>query len=171
MKQDKDKPRLDLVPPGIIEAVGYVRTYGVKKYGENTKKLLSQYIDLQQEIKDLEKRIERLSNFKVEHDVVTGSNSEFPYQPRSFKIEGYNIQDIDKLNELKDLLVDRKNKCEEMKLEIEKFISSIPDSRTRRIFQYRYIDGLTWLQIAMRMNKVHESYPRKIHDRYLENIK
>lgn len=35
-KFDKDKPRLDLVPPGIIEAVGYVRTYGVKKYGENT---------------------------------------------------------------------------------------------------------------------------------------
>lgn len=35
-KNDKDKPRLDLVPPAIIEAVGYVRTYGVRKYGENT---------------------------------------------------------------------------------------------------------------------------------------
>lgn len=67
--------------------------------------------------------------------------------------------------------LDRKSKCEDMKLEIEKFISNIPDSRTRRVFQYRYIDGLSWLQIAMRMNKVHESYPRKIHDRYLENIK
>lgn len=137
----------------------------------NIKKLLAQYTDLNAEIKDLEKRIDKLSNFKVEHDKVVGSDSEFPYIKRSFTIEGYNIQDIDRLNELKDLLVDRKNKCEEMKLEIEKFISSIPDSRTRRIFQYRYIDGLTWLQIAMRMNKVHESYPRKIHDRYLENIK
>ena len=35
-KQDKGKPRLDLVPPGIIEAVGIIRTYGVQKYGENT---------------------------------------------------------------------------------------------------------------------------------------
>jgi len=31
-KYDKDKPRLDLVPPGIIEAIGFVRTYGAKKY-------------------------------------------------------------------------------------------------------------------------------------------
>lgn len=31
-KHDTDKPRLDLVPPGIIEAVGAVRTYGVQKY-------------------------------------------------------------------------------------------------------------------------------------------
>ena len=137
----------------------------------NIKYLLKQYNSLIEEIKGLEKRIDKLNNFKVEYDKVVGSDSEFPYIKRSFTIEGYNIQDIDRLNELKDLLVDRKNKCEEMKLEIEKFISSIPDSRTRRIFQYRYIDGLTWLQIAMRMNKVHESYPRKIHDRYLENIK
>jgi hypothetical protein len=32
LKHDHDKPRLDLVPPGIIEAVGIVRTYGTKKY-------------------------------------------------------------------------------------------------------------------------------------------
>lgn len=136
----------------------------------NMKKLLTQYTDLQAEIKDLEKRIKKLENFKVEHDKVVGSDSEFPYRPRSFKIEGYNIRDIDRLNELKEVLIERKIKCEELKLEIEKFISNIPDSRTRRVFQYRYIDGLTWLQIAMRMNKVHESYPRKIHDRYLENM-
>jgi hypothetical protein len=31
-KHDQDKPRLDLVPPGIIEAIGAIRTYGVAKY-------------------------------------------------------------------------------------------------------------------------------------------
>ena len=31
-KHDADKPRLDLVPPGIIEAVGAIRTYGTEKY-------------------------------------------------------------------------------------------------------------------------------------------
>jgi hypothetical protein len=31
-KNDQGKPRLDLVPPGIIEAVGVIRTYGTKKY-------------------------------------------------------------------------------------------------------------------------------------------
>lgn len=32
-KHDGGKPRCDLVPPEIIEAVGAVRTYGVQKYG------------------------------------------------------------------------------------------------------------------------------------------
>jgi hypothetical protein len=33
-KFDQGKPRLDLVPPGIIEAVGVIRTYGTEKYGD-----------------------------------------------------------------------------------------------------------------------------------------
>ena len=33
-KADAGKPRLALVPPAIIEAVGRVRTYGVQKYGQ-----------------------------------------------------------------------------------------------------------------------------------------
>ena len=33
-KNDEDKPRLDLVPPAIVEAVGIVRMYGTEKYGD-----------------------------------------------------------------------------------------------------------------------------------------
>ena len=138
--------------------------------GMNAKHLLKQYSSLIKEIKDLEKRIKKLENFKVEHDKVVGSDSEFPYRPRSFKIEGYNIRDIDRLNKLKEVLIERKIKCEELKLQIEKFISNIPDSRTRRVFQYRYIDGLTWQQVSKRIGGYEESYPRKIHDRYLEGL-
>ena len=36
LKFDDNKPRLDLVPPELIEAVGKVRTYGVKKYGDSS---------------------------------------------------------------------------------------------------------------------------------------
>ncbi len=134
------------------------------------KDILKQYNDLQDEIKDLEKRIKQIENFKVEHDKVTGSNSEFPYQAMSFTIEGYNINDVDKLNETKALLIMRKCQCEDLKLEIEKFISTIPDSRTRRVFQYRYIDGLEWLPISMRFGRTNESYSRMIHKRYLESL-
>ena len=35
LKFDDNKPRLDLVPPELIEAVGIVRTYGVSKYGDS----------------------------------------------------------------------------------------------------------------------------------------
>lgn len=33
-KHDEGKPRLSLVPPSLIEAVGRVRTYGTQKYGD-----------------------------------------------------------------------------------------------------------------------------------------
>ena len=34
LKHDGGKPRLDIVPPEIIEAVGVVMTHGAEKYGE-----------------------------------------------------------------------------------------------------------------------------------------
>ena len=34
LKHDGGKPRCDLVPGEIIEAIGAVRTYGVQKYGK-----------------------------------------------------------------------------------------------------------------------------------------
>ena len=36
LKHDGGKPRLDLVPPEIIEAVGAVMTHGAEKYGEGS---------------------------------------------------------------------------------------------------------------------------------------
>lgn len=33
-KHDEGKPRLELVPPAIIEAIGEVRTFGVAKYND-----------------------------------------------------------------------------------------------------------------------------------------
>lgn len=137
----------------------------------NYRKLLKQYGDLQVEIKELEKRIKKIENFKIEHDKVRGSSNVFPYTERSFTIEGYNIQDVDRVSKIKKLLDNRKNKCEDMKLQIEEFINTIPDSRTRRVFQYRYIDRLEWLPISRKLGKYDESFARKIHDRYLSNLK
>ena len=35
-KQDQGKPRLDLVPPILVEAVGEIMTYGIGKYREES---------------------------------------------------------------------------------------------------------------------------------------
>ncbi len=141
------------------------------------KELLRQYKSILEEIKELNTEIERLENKKIkqEMDKVKGSNAEFPYQPRSFTIEGYNIieeeQSFKRILIKKTILHERKEKCEDLKLQIEEFINTIPDSLTRRVFRYRYIDNLSWQTIAMRIGKVHESYPRKeIHDKYLNNL-
>lgn len=141
------------------------------------KELLKQYNDLKSEIAELKNRIEKLEEYRIkcERDSVKGSSAYFPYVQRNFSIEGYNILEEDKKRErlmkLNELLAKRKTKCEDMKLQIEEFINNIPDSKTRRVFQYRYIDNLSWQAIAIKLDKVHESYPRKeIHDKYLNNL-
>lgn len=140
------------------------------------KELLKQYNDLKIEIRELEVRIESLrkKKIKVEKDSVKGSNPHFPYEQKSFVVEGYDYVGADRkelrLKLLSKTLKDRLDKCEELKLQIEQFINDIPDSRTRRVFQYRYIDNMEWLPIAYRIGGYDESYPRKIHERYLEKI-
>jgi DNA-directed RNA polymerase specialized sigma24 family protein len=137
------------------------------------RKQLKQYVDLKEEIKDLELRIKKLNAKKREaqSDTVVGSNIEFPYNPRVYSITGVNEEaHKEKLDRLNYILIKRKQRCEDLKLEIEEFISTIPDSKTRRVFTLRYIDGLTWLQIARRIERYDESYPRKmIHDKYLDS--
>lgn len=136
--------------------------------------ILKQYKSLLEEIKDLEKAIKKLEQeeTRVEFDKVTGSNREFPYQPMTYHIEGYDIRKIDRTMRRKELLYKRKDKCEELKVEIEKFINEIDDSMTRRVFKYKYIDGIGWQQIAYKIGKSDESYPRKIiHNKYLEGLK
>lgn len=139
-----------------------------------TKELLKQYRDLQQEIKELEQRIEILRNKKAQvvSDTVKGSSKYYPYVERTYIITGLEAdkkeQQIDRIN---NALNKRRAKCKEMVLEIEKFINTIPDSRTRRVFSLRYVEGLSWMQIARQIEKYDESYPRKmIHDKYLEKI-
>jgi DNA-directed RNA polymerase specialized sigma24 family protein len=138
-----------------------------------TKEILKQYSDLQKEIKELERRIERVKNKKTQvvSDSVKGSSKYFPFEERVFTITGIENDKEQQIEKLNTILIKRKSKCEEIKLEIEEFINAIPDSRTRRVFSLRYINGLNWLQIARKIERYDESYPRKvIHDKYLEEI-
>lgn len=162
---------------GKVEILGNIVYVEVRGNNMEGKELLKQYNSILEEIQELKRDIEILEKkeVKYEMDKVKGSNAEFPYQPRSFTIEGYNVLEEDRVIKRiltkKNILARRKSKCEDIKLDIEEFINTIPDSLTRRVFRYRYIDNLSWQSIAMRIGKVHDSYPRRdIHDRYLENL-
>lgn len=52
--------------------------------------------------------------------------------------------------------------------ELAAWIDSIPDSQTRRAFRLRYVDGLDWLCVAVRMGYGSPDGPRKVCERYLE---
>lgn len=133
------------------------------------KKMLKEFMDLRFEIERLNKRIKRLKDKCIEHDRVTGSNIEFPYQTLHIEIEGYGMN-LDHIRRLEIILKKRKALCEVKLLEIESFISSIPDSRIRMIFEDRYIKGYSWISISRRFGSLDESYARKVHDRFLDKL-
>lgn len=126
------------------------------------KETLENYRYLKKEIRQLERRISRLHT--PLSDRVTASNAEFPYQPIHVRIEGVDI----KKQALEEILRKRLAACLDETIRIEGFISSIEDSRTRMIFQKRYIDGWSWLKISRSMGSMDESYARKICERALE---
>lgn len=134
------------------------------------KQKLSQYIDIREEIKRLEKRIEKLekSAKDIVSDVVDDTTSFFPFIQVHTKIQGVNAQKIYEINKLKFILNERHDKLLKVRIEVEEFIDTIPTSRLRRIFEYRYLEGYSWVKISQLIgNKSTEDSIRKEHDRFL----
>lgn len=122
---------------------------------------------------EIEHLTERLKNIKCmqETDIVKASNTHFPYQEISLKIEGVVEAESRKKRKLKKVIRKRITECVRRRIEIEEYISNIDDSRIRMIFELRYLCGQTWKQISMRYGNSGESSPRMAHDRYLKENK
>lgn len=109
-----------------------------------TKAELEQYRSIVAEIDEIRDRL----NKHTVHGTVTGSDSEFPYVKHSISVGGV-VETEDNQRDM--LLIHR---LEKQKREIEDFVHSIPDSITRRIFTYRYLDGRvkpSWQWIAFKI--------------------
>ena len=128
------------------------------KEGKGMKNALIQYIDLKKEIQDIEQRIERLSTKRdriIEQgnvlDAVKGGDGGL----QTFHIEGFPLAEYEEtkylLNKNIRVLEERKRKAAEQVVEVEKYISTITDSRMRRMITYRYIEGKSWNQVAKQM--------------------
>ena len=130
-----------------------------------TKAELEQYRSILREIDEVRARL----NAAVAHDVVTGSDSEYPYVQRHMGVGGVERSDTN----AGDMALLRR--LEGQKERIEAFIDGIPDSVTRRIFRMRHIDGNyrpAWTKIARKIGGGNTSDGvRMRHDRYLKNIR
>lgn len=125
------------------------------------KSVLIQYCDMQAEIKELrrlvrmtEERLEKIEREGAVSDVVSGGAG----GTQHFKVEGFPVPEYAKV---KQLLISRQQRLrmkEEELLEItnqaEEYIESIEKSELRIMFRLYYIEGLTWAQVAMRMNSL-----------------
>lgn len=138
------------------------------------KTILQEYVDACELIKETEADIRTLRQKKrmVIQTSVKGSSHDFPYTPQHFKIQGttFTVQDDSQLRREENLLVQRKTIAEQTKLQVEEWMLTIP-VRMQRIVKYRYFDGLTWEQVAIRMGrKATENSVKKEFERFMKMI-
>ena len=68
---------------------------------------------------------------------------------------------------LRDALAARRAACMTQLRALHRYIDSIDDSRMRQIMAGRYVDGLSWKEVAARIGERDEQYPRRLHNRFL----
>ena len=123
-----------------------------------TKEILSQYQDLKKEIEDIRDRIERTDEklfALVEQgavgDVVSGGMGGIEH----FKISGFPTPEYRRkkqsLIRYRNQLSKAEEKLIDVASQVEIFVNSIEDSHIRRIIRFRFIDGMTWRQVAINM--------------------
>ena len=126
------------------------------------KNVLIQYTDMIEEVKDIRKRIlqteKQIARIEAEgtvKDTVSGGMGGIQH----FVVEGMPVPELRRkrllLNKRKAMLIEKENELLELMNQAEEYINSIEKSELRMMFRFYYIDGMTWLQVAHRMNQLH----------------
>ena len=117
---------------------------------------LKQLRYLKDEVDLLSQRIARLE-WRIER------NSQSRRRGRSSEAFGA------RLIALRKRLVFRRNCCMALLEALCAFIDQIGDSRMRQIMVGRYVDGMTWKEVAARIGERDEQFPRRLHNRFLKD--
>ena len=121
------------------------------------KGILEQYIDACELIKETEADMRRVKKQRktIIQDSVKGSMHDFPYAAQNFKIQGMTysaVRDPGALAAYERLLEERKAKAEEIKVQVEAWLNTIPQ-RMQRIIRIRFFEGLSWGETASRIGR------------------
>lgn len=151
------------------------------------KRILAEYADVKEEIKDLRKRInqdrrelDKLNRETVVDSVACGKKG--GKSIRTVRIEGRPTSAINRKEKALERKIARMEDLEtellEKQTEVEDYIQTIEKSETRIMFRLYYIDDMNWTQVAHRMNSI---FPKKRkaytadscrckHNRFLEEF-
>lgn len=138
------------------------------------KKILADYIDAMELIKETEEDIKRLRKRRetIIQTNVKGSNPNFPYQEQHFRIAGttFSYQDDKNLRLEEKLLEQRKENVENIKQQVEEWLLTVP-IRMQRIIKYKIFEEMTWEQTASKIGrKATGEGIRKEFERFMEKI-
>ena len=141
-----------------------------------SKEILTQYSDVQEEVKEVRNRIESTEKqiAKIEEegnviDTVSGGSGGIQH----FKIEGFPYPEYSRKKSLlyvrKATLVNLELELTETLNQVEEFIAGVEDSRIRRIITLRFIENLSWNKVADRIGGGNtEDSVKKMFYRFME---
>lgn len=116
------------------------------------KKKLKQYRSLKKEQKMLEDKMEKLNERAEKIPTVTGkvkgSMDTFPYIETHMRIIMDEPKQADVIYRQMIINGKRQHQVDELLTEIEEFISLIPDSNARQIFELIYLNGMTQQEVG-----------------------
>ena len=109
-----------------------------------TLKELSQLYYLNREIEQDKERLEKLKS-----QAYTLPGPKMSDMPRGGAPEGSTIdRQVAEIVDLEAIIQAKIIQCLHERNRLERYIADIPDSLTRMIFTLRFINGLSWLQVA-----------------------
>lgn len=137
------------------------------------KAILQDYIDACELAKETEIEIRKLNRKKrtVVQTSVRGSSPDFPYTEQRFRVQGtaFTVADDSHLRHEEKILAQRMARAEEVKRQVDEWLLTVP-IRMQRIIRYRYLEKLTWEQVAVRMGgRATENSVKKEFERYMKN--
>ena len=117
-----------------------------------TREKLKQYRALKKEIESLNKAIDKLRDRAMDipevMGKVTASGHDFPYIEEHITVRMDDPREADMISRRIRIKEKRKEEAYKAAIEIEQFISEIPDSADRQIFEMLYLEGKKQREVA-----------------------
>lgn len=127
-----------------------------------TKKELSQLYWLNREIAEEKRKLEELQA------AAAGCTQSITGLPHVGSVG-------DKISDLAILIAEQRDlinlKVRQSVIEynrLNRYIASVEDAQMRMILSLRYVNGLSWQQVAFQIGETDESYPRRKHNDFLK---
>lgn len=131
-----------------------------------TLKELSQLYYLNREIEMDQQRLEELRT-----KASAPGSPNYDGMPKSPNYENRLERYIAEIVDLEAIISAKITQCVHERNRLERYIADIPDSLTRQVFTLRFINGLTWLQVACSIGNNTEQSVKMICYRYIKNGK
>lgn len=107
------------------------------------KEYLQQYRHIQREIEDIDRR---MAQTRLKYAAPSAIN--YSDMPKAHNSE-HDLSDyIVKMDELTDYMISKYTRLRGIEVDIYKRVDRMENQKERELLRYRYIDGMTWTEIA-----------------------